>query len=139
MSTLDVRQLFDTYAAAFATRDADAIVALHSPDTQFWLRAGGQPVQGRAAVRDAFAALFEQWPGLSFETHRLITGARHWVLDWALTATLTGPDNTTRPIRFDCLDVVTLDEDGLVVRKDTFVDHVQAQAALIAEPNGNDS
>ncbi|HEX6353110.1 nuclear transport factor 2 family protein [Actinophytocola sp.] len=52
MATIDVRQLFNTYAATFATRDADAIVALHPPDTQFWLRDGGQPVQGRAAVRD---------------------------------------------------------------------------------------
>ncbi|MGW4774896.1 nuclear transport factor 2 family protein [Nocardia sp. NPDC004278] len=134
MSTLDVRQLFDTYAATFATRDADAIVTLHSPDTQFWLRDGGQPVSGRSAVRDAFAALFEQWPGLGFETHRLITGARHWVLDWALTAVIPGPDAAARPIRFDCLDVVTLDADGLVARKDTFVDHGQAQAALTAEP-----
>jgi ketosteroid isomerase-like protein len=127
---MDVRQLFETYAATFATRDADAIVALHSPDTRFWLRDGGQPVLGRTAVRDAFAALFEHWPGLGFEIHRVITGDCHWILDWALTAEFPGPDATTRPIRFDCLDVVTLDEDGLVDRKDTFVDHIQAQAAL---------
>lgn len=127
---MDVRQLFENYAATFATRDPDAIVTLHSPGTRFWLRDGGRPVVGRTAVRDALAALFEQWPGLGFETHRVITADRHWILDWALTAELPGPDATARPIRFDCLDVVTLDEDGLVARKDTFVDHVQAQAAL---------
>jgi len=133
---MDVGQLFDEYAATFATRDADAVTALHAPDTRFWLRAGGQPVLGRAAVRDAFAALFEQWPGLGFEVHRLITGDRHWVLDWALTAVLTDPDGDVRPIRFDCLDVVTLDENGLVLRKDTFVDHVQARTAITAVPSG---
>lgn len=125
---MDVRQLFDSYATTFATRDTDAIARLHSPDTQFWLRDGGQPVLGRVAVRDAFAALFDQWPGLGFEIHRVLTGDRHWVLDWALTAEPAG-----RPIRFDCLDIVTLDEDGLVARKDTFVNHVQAQAALASQ------
>jgi hypothetical protein len=33
-------------------------------------------------------------------------------------------------IRFDCLDVVNVSPDGLVARKDTFVDSVQLQAAL---------
>jgi ketosteroid isomerase-like protein len=133
-SPLDVRELFDIYAATFATRDVDAIVALHSPSTQFWLHNGEQPVRGRPAVRDTFAALFAQWPDLGFDIHRTIIGERHWVLDWALTAVLTDPDGDRRPIRFDCLDVVTLDEDGLVERKDTFIDFPQAQAALTAVP-----
>jgi hypothetical protein len=33
-------------------------------------------------------------------------------------------------IRFDCLDVVEVSADGLVARKDTFVDAVQLNAAL---------
>ncbi len=33
---------------------------------------------------------------------------------------------------FDCIDIVTLDADGLVARKDTFVDDLQAQQALAA-------
>jgi ketosteroid isomerase-like protein len=133
-SPLDVRELFDTYASTFATRDVDAIVALHSPSTQFWLHNGEQPVRGRPALRDTFAALFAQWPDLGFDIHRTIIGESHWVLDWALTAVLTDPDGDRRPIRFDCLDVVTLDEDGLVERKDTFIDFPQAQATLTAVP-----
>jgi hypothetical protein len=129
-TSFDVRQLFDTYAATFATCDPDAIVALHAPGTRFWLHTGGGPVDGRAAVRKTFAGFFEQWPELGFDVYRVITGPRHWVLDWALTAVLNGPDRTRRPIRFDCLDLVTLDDDGLVDRKDTFIDVVQAQAAL---------
>jgi hypothetical protein len=35
-------------------------------------------------------------------------------------------------VRFDCLDVVTVDGDGLVVHKDTYVDHAQVQRALAA-------
>jgi hypothetical protein len=62
----------------------------------------------------------------------VFTGPDHWVLDWALTAELTRGDGTAIPIRFDCIDVVTVNADGLVARKDTFVDHVQAQQALAA-------
>jgi ketosteroid isomerase-like protein len=133
----DVRELFDTYATTFATRDVDAIAALHSPETQFWLHNGEQPVQGRSALRDSFAALFAQWPDMGFDIHRVIIGDRHWVLDWALTAVLTDSGGNRRPIRFGCLDVVTLDEDGLVERKDTFIDLPEAQAALAAVAAGS--
>ena len=51
----------------------------------------------------------------------MLYGEDHWVLDWAL---ISGD------IRFDCLDVVVVSPDGLVARKDTFVDMVQMQAAL---------
>ncbi|HMC69321.1 MAG TPA: nuclear transport factor 2 family protein, partial [Mycobacteriales bacterium] len=95
---------------------------------------GEQPVRGRQAIRDRFAELFEQWPSFGFDTYRVRVGDRHWVLDWALTAELTGPDRTRRPVRFDCIDLVEIDDNGLVTRKDTFVDLVQAQQALAATP-----
>ena len=127
---LDVRRIFANYAATFATLDPDAIVALHSEDTRFWLHTGEDPVLGRDAVRQKFAGFFEQWPEFGFDVYRVLVGERHWVLDWALTAVLTDADGSTRPIRFDCLDVVEVDDNGLVTRKDTFVDLVQAQVAL---------
>ena len=129
-ATLDVQTNFERYAAQWRARDPDAIVALHTHDTEYWLRNGEAPVLGRDAVRQKFAAFFEQWPEFGFVVYRVITGPSHWVLDWALTSVLTGPDGTSRRVRVDCVDVVTLDDDGLVVRKDTFVDHTQAVAAL---------
>ena len=52
-------ELYDRYVAAWAARDPDAIAALHTEDTTFWLHHGQQPLTGREAVRDAFAAMFE--------------------------------------------------------------------------------
>lgn len=127
---LDVRALFERYAAAWAARDPDAIVALHAEDTQFWLHVDQPPARGRDAVRAAFAEVFEQWPELGFDTHRVLVGADHWVLDWTATAVLTDPDGTRRPVRVDCLDIVTLDATGLVTRKDTFPDFPQALEAV---------
>jgi ketosteroid isomerase-like protein len=124
MSTqLDLETITERYFAAWEARDPDAIVALHTDDTRFWTHLGGEPVQGRAAVRETFAELFERFPDFSFETYRVFYGADHWVLDWAL---ISGD------VRFDCLDVVQVSPEGLVARKDTFVDFVQLQASEVA-------
>ena len=120
---LDLTAISERYFAAWAARDPEAIVALHTDDTQFWTHLGTRPVQGRDAVRAAFGEIFEQFPDLTWETYRVLYGEDHWMLDWAL---ISGD------IRFDCLDVVNVSPDGLVTRKDTFVDSVQLQAALSA-------
>ena len=118
---VDLKSISERYFAAWADRDPDAIVALHTDGTRFWTHLGAGPVIGREAVRDTFAELFDSFPEFSFETYRVLYGEDHWVLDWAL---ISGD------IRFDCLDVVVVSPDGLVARKDTFVDAVQLQAAL---------
>ena len=124
---LDVRALFERYAATFATRDAEAVAALHAEATEFRLRLGTPPARGRAAVAEAFAGFFAQWPHLGFDVHRLVVGADHWVLDWALIARVDGT-----PVRFDCMDLVMLSPEGLVARKDTFIDASQLPPALLA-------
>jgi ketosteroid isomerase-like protein len=117
----DLKAISERYFAAWAARDPDAIVALHTEDTRFWTHMGGEPVVGRDAARATFAGIFEQFPEFSFETYRVLYGDHHWILDWAL---ISGD------IRFDCLDVVDVSPDGLVARKDTFIDTVQLQAAM---------
>lgn len=81
----------------------------------------GEPVVGRDAVRAAFAEIFTQFPDFTWETYRVLYGENHWILDWAL---ISGD------IRFDCLDVVSISPNGLVARKDSFIDAAQLQAAL---------
>lgn len=120
-TALDLHAVSERYFAAWADRDPDAIVALHTADTRFWTHLGGDPVVGREAVRATFAELFVQFPEFSFEVYRIFYGDAHWMLDWAL---ISGD------IRFDCLDIVEVNSDGLVSRKDTFVDSVQLQAAV---------
>jgi hypothetical protein len=125
-SALDLERVSDRYFAAWQARDPDAIAALHTEDTQYWSHLGMEPIHGRAAVRETFAAHFEQFPNLGFTVYRVLFGAGHWVLDWKLT--FDGPDGTTRG--FDCVDVVEVSPDGLVTRKDTFIDFVQAQEQI---------
>jgi uncharacterized protein (TIGR02246 family) len=127
----DAKQISERYFAAWEARDPDAIAALHTEDTRFWSHLGGEPVEGREAVRETFADLFDRFPEFSFETYRVLYGNAFWVLDWALAFQPEGSEQTAR---FDCLDVVEISPDGLVARKDTFVDMVQLQAALAQQP-----
>jgi uncharacterized protein (TIGR02246 family) len=124
---LDLEAITERYFAAWEARDPEAIVAMHTEDTQFWTRLGTEPVKGREAVRATFAELFERFPEFGFETHRVLYGPDFWILDWALTFQ---PEGGGDRARFDCLDVVNVSPDGLVARKDTFVDMVQLKAAL---------
>ena len=126
----DIRTLYDRYVAAFGSRNLEAILPLHAEDTQFWLHTGQGPAKGRDGVRSAFEGFFKRWPNLGFEVYRVITGPQHWVLDWAATAEPKSKSGSLKAVRFDCLDVVIVDADGLVTRKDTFVDMVQVQQAL---------
>ena len=124
---LDLEQVSERYLAAWEARDPDAIAALHTDDTRFWTRLDSEPVVGREAVRAAFAELFNRFPEFGFETYRVLYGTDFWVLDWALTFR---PEGSNERARFDCLDVVNVSGDGLVARKDTFVDMVQLQGTL---------
>jgi uncharacterized protein (TIGR02246 family) len=123
---LDLEAISERYFAAWEARDPDAIVSLHTEDTRFWTHLGTEPVSGREAVRATFADLFERFPEFGFETHRVLYGPDFWILDWALTFQPEGGERA----QFDCLDVVNVSTDGLVARKDTFVDMVQLQGAL---------
>lgn len=125
-TALDLASISADYFAGWEARDPDRIVALHTPDTRFEIHADSGAVTGRDAVREAFAGLFDTWPNFSFEAHRVLLGERHWVLDWTLISS-GGPAGD---VAFDCLDVVTVSDGGLVERKDTYVDPAQLSAAL---------
>jgi uncharacterized protein (TIGR02246 family) len=119
-------ELYERYVAAWAAHDPDAIVALHAPATTFWLHHGQPAVEGHAAVREAFAAMFAALPDFGFVIHRTEFGPHHWALDWTLTSTLP----TGEPAQWDCIDLVTVTDDWRVARKDTFLDGVQFERAL---------
>ena len=58
----EVQDLAVRYGAAWAGRDLDAIMAMHTDDTVFHLHGGGEPAIGRGATWEAFAAALAAWP-----------------------------------------------------------------------------
>lgn len=122
---LGAEALFERYAGAFATHDTAQVVALHTEDSVFWQHTDAEPAVGREAIAATFAGLFEMFPNLRFQVQRTLFGDTFWVLDWKLVADL-GPSG----IAFDCTDLVTFDADGLVSRKDTWIDTAQLNKAM---------
>jgi SnoaL-like domain len=118
----------DRYAAAWIAHDPEAIVALHAPDSTFQAHGRGTEVKGKPALLKEFGEAFERYPNFAVETHRLLLGDKHWTLDWTLTFQPPGKDRRG----FHALDVVEVDDAGLVTRKDTFFDFAQVKAALEA-------
>jgi len=127
---LDIEQIYQRYIAAWRARDVDAILGLHAEETQYRYRAGQSPAVGPDAVRSAFASIFRRWPGYDFEEYRVLFGRDHWVLDWALIVTERGWASRPVEFRVDCVDIVTVDGEGLVTRKDTFVDMSHVRTAV---------
>lgn len=116
----------DRYAAAWIAHDPEAIVALHTPDSTFQAHGRGTEVKGKPALLKEFAEVFERYPDFGVETRRLLLGDKHWTLDWNLTFQPPGQERR----KFQALDVVEVDDVGLVTRKDTFFDFAQVKAAM---------
>lgn len=126
LTTLDVPPIFKRYADAWLALDPDAIVALHTSDSQFQAHGRGGLVVGREALRHEFAQAFERYPNFGVEVLRVLYGDAHWTLDWNLTFQPPGQDRR----KVHAVDIVEVAADGLVSRKDTFFDFAQLKAAM---------
>jgi len=124
----DIRELAACYGAAWAKRDLDAIMAMHTENTIFHMHGGGEAAIGSAATRAAFAAGIAQYPDIRFERKRVHIGESHFVSEYELSATMEG-----RRILCDGVDIFAV-EDGLVARKDTYLDWPAIQQQLAPQP-----
>lgn len=117
---MDLGEFVLGYGKAWNDHDPEAIAALHTEDTRFVTHGFGEPAEGRAAMREAAAATFEQFPEFASQPRKLLLGVDHWVLEW----TVVNGD-----IHVDSVDIVTI-EGGLVKTKDTYFDVAQLALAL---------
>jgi hypothetical protein len=80
-----------------------------------------EPWVGHEAIRAAAAGFFADQPDLSFEPVRVHLGDDHFVSEYVMSGTREG-----KSFACDGTDVFTV-RDGLVARKDTYVDWVTYQ------------
>jgi len=113
----EIQDLAVRYGTAWAARDLDAIMAMHTDDTVFHLHGGGEPAVGGAATREAFAAALAEWPDIRFDRKRVHIGAEHFVSEYEMSATTA----EGQLLVCDGVDVFAL-EDGRVARKDSYLD-----------------
>ncbi len=122
--------LLDRYLRAWEDHDAKAIAALHTEDSVFHTHIGMPPAVGRPAVLATCEDIFAVYREFRAETTRVHLGDDHWVVEWRMTAQMqTGAAPVA--ISVDCVDVIALSPEGLVSRKDVYMDveHVNASLA----------
>lgn len=124
---MSLSELFERYDDAWARKDLEAIVSLHSEDGVFHLHAAGEPATGREAVRATFAAVLEQYPDLRFERRDVRFGHDFIVFEYVMH---------TRGASIDAIDLFVVAE-GLVARKDTYLDAAALAAFEAAESAGS--
>jgi steroid delta-isomerase-like uncharacterized protein len=116
------------YSGAWAVHDPEAIVAMHTNDSVFDLHDIDASATGRAAVRDLIATLLTAVPDLRFEPKRVHFGSDHFVTEYVMTGTAEG-----KPFAIAGADVFTM-RDGLVARKDTYLDWLAYQRQVGVDP-----
>lgn len=121
-----LKAAFDRYHVGWETRDAAYIANQHSADSVFLLHDGSPAVVGRDNIGRHCEGLFAKHPALAFEPGaRVLFGQNRWVLDYVMV--LGSPGKTARVAMVDVIDV---NADGEVTRKEVFLDPAEAQAAL---------
>ena len=119
------------YSGAWAAHDPAAIATMHTDDSVFELHDVGPPATGRAAVHELIQALLTAVPDLRFEPKRAHFGAGHFVTEYVMSGTAE-----RRPFAIAGADVCTV-RDGLVSRKDTYLDWLAYQRQVGIDPVGN--
>jgi ketosteroid isomerase-like protein len=126
---LTVEELAMTYHGAWVERDPDSIIALHSEDTVFHMHGAAEPANGKAAVRELIVALLRLVPDIAFAPKRLYSGDDHIVFEYDMSGTFDGTAFVC-----DGVDIIAV-ADGLVTRKETYVDAVKLMAQVGSLPH----
>lgn len=116
------------YSGAWAAHDPDAIAAMHTDDSVFHLHDIAAPATGRGAVRDLVVALLATVPDVRFEPKRAHFGDEHFVSEYVMSGTADG-----KPFAIAGADVFTI-RDGLVARKDSYLDWLSFQTQVGSDP-----
>ena len=124
MSIEGTQELAARYGAAWAEHDLDAILSMHTDDTVFHLHGFSEPATGLDAAREVIAATFARSPDLRFDKSRVYIGDGHFVSEYQMSGTAEG-----KPFACEGVDVIAV-SDGLIARKDTYLDWAAMQRQL---------
>lgn len=119
------------YNDAWNRHDVEAIVAMHTDDSVFENHTSGGLAVGKDAIRALVTGVFSTFPDLHFETRRAHLRDDLVVQEWTATATHDRPvmrGGTALPasgkkLSWKGMDILPM-RDGLVARKDVYVDSI---------------
>jgi hypothetical protein len=111
-----------TYSEAWARHDPEGIAALHTEDSVFHVHDILDAFVGRPAIAEAAAGFFHDSPDLAFDRGRVHLGEDHIVSESVMSGTPLG-----RQFACEGTDIFSV-RDGLVARKDSYIDWLTYQA-----------
>ena len=118
-SDTDLITLLDRFADAWNRHDLDALMSMMTDDCVFDASAGpqvsGQRSEGKPAVRDAFAAVFEAFPDAHWATPGHFIVGNRGVSEW----TFTGTQKDGKRVEVNGCDLITF-RDGQIVIKNSY-------------------
>jgi steroid delta-isomerase-like uncharacterized protein len=118
-------ELLDRFADAWNRHDLDALMSMMTDDCVFEASAGsqvdGQRSEGKAAVRGAFAAVFEAFPDARWRNARHFVARDRGVSEW----TFTGTQQDGRRVEVTGCDLFTF-RDGKIAVKNSYRKNRQA-------------
>jgi steroid delta-isomerase-like uncharacterized protein len=119
------------YTDAWNRHDVDSILALHTDDSVFENHTSGGLAVGKEEIKKLLEGVFATFPDLRFATRRAYFREDVAVLEWTASAThvkpITRASQTYPPsgkaLSWNGMDVLPM-RDGLVARKDVYVDSI---------------
>ncbi|MCC7071536.1 MAG: nuclear transport factor 2 family protein [Deltaproteobacteria bacterium] len=125
------------YDAAWNAHDLPAVLAMHTDDSVFQSHTTGELATGKPQIGTMINRLWRLYPDLRFEIRRMYARQGLVVQEWTAVATHTrsipGRGRAYRPtgevLRWLGVDVIPL-RDGLILRKDAYVDTAALQRQL---------
>ena len=112
-------RLLEAFADAFNRHDVEALMAMMTTDCLFQASAGnavdGERHEGQAAVRAAYAAVFDQFPDAHWGNARHFVIGDRGVSEWIFTGTM----RDGRRVEVTGCDLFTL-RDGKIAIKNSF-------------------
>jgi steroid delta-isomerase-like uncharacterized protein len=127
-------ELMRAYLGAWNDRDAERIASFFAGDAVYEDHGAGATALGKAGIRDHAARVHTGFPDLRFELVRAAHGDEFTAGEWRSAMTHLGDFEGLRPtgrvVESSGVDVATLDDDGKIVRLDSYYDGAEIMRAL---------
>ncbi len=117
MSAVQAYFAVEAYFARINTDAFDDLADVFAEDAEVHVP-GNRPVRGRAAISDLYRRIFAPWEVHNDEPVRVVRAGRTVTVEVRFTGELAGGER----FAFDGLDVIDLDENGLITRLTNWYD-----------------
>jgi hypothetical protein len=143
-STTSLQATIGLYSKAWASRDVDKIIALHTEDSEFTLNILKQsPAVGKEAIRSQFKQILNDNPQYSSKVQKMYWGTDFVVIEYSIRMQPVGSfvlgQRRFTPKSSSAYDVPAIDviqvKAGLVSAKHTYIDTetVHANSSNVSE------